>query len=47
MTGPDPAGRWARPVALDRLLRAAVAEAEGFEHAGRGAPPARGAGSTC
>jgi signal transduction histidine kinase len=42
MTGPDPAGRWARPVALDRLLRAAVAEAEGFEHAGRGAPPGQG-----
>jgi hypothetical protein len=42
MAGPDPAGRWARPVPLDRLLRAAVAEAEGFEHAGRGAPPGQG-----
>jgi hypothetical protein len=47
MAGPDPAGRWARPVPLDRLLRAAVAEAEGFEHAGRGAPPGQGRRSTC
>jgi signal transduction histidine kinase len=42
MAGPDPAGRWAGPVPLDRLLRAAVSEAEGFEHAGRGAPPGQG-----
>jgi hypothetical protein len=42
MTGPDPARRWARPVPLDLLLRAAAAEAEGLEHAGAGGPKFQG-----
>jgi signal transduction histidine kinase len=42
VTDPGPARRLERPVPLDRLLRAAAAEADGFEHAGRGGPPGQG-----
>ena len=42
MTAPDPAGRWTGPVPLELVLRAAAAEAEGLEHAGRGGPLLQG-----
>jgi signal transduction histidine kinase len=42
MTGPEPPRRWAGPVPLAQLLRAAVAEAEANEPSGPGGPLGRG-----
>ena len=42
MTGPEPARPWGRPVPLVQLLRAAAAEAEGYQPPGRGAPLGQG-----
>jgi signal transduction histidine kinase len=42
MAGPEPAGRWAGPVPLAVVLRAAAAEAEGFGPSRRGDPLGHG-----